>query len=330
MGGSNPDTATLIFADLADSPAGQALLCAILNPGALEEAVQATFVGNPQAAVTGPDEGIDAVHACPHRRPVPTVERPDLVRRNAPDLPVRQFSEADNGLRAAAVGRGERSPLLLVVASDAAIAAHPQVAILSGEQGRKAATGRRVGRRHWQWLKSDSIECLQMIPVLGGSNAEDAQTAVFQQTQRFEWPCGWSVQDRAECTTIRMKLEALLPCFEEQRSILQGKHGADSRGVVRNRGWQRILLDAVILENMKACAREEPKPASLVARQTMDEGTDLPGRGGASPSQRGGTKQPVGRRQPEGAAGLDGHVVVLAPGAFFALHHVSPALLPLG
>src|ERR1039458_3020016 len=179
MGGSNPDTATLIFADLADSPAGQALLCAILNPGALEEAVQATFVGNPQAAVTGPDEGIDAVHACPHRRPVPTVERPDLVRRSAPDLPVRQFSEADNGLRTAAVGRGERSPLLLVVASDAAIAAHPQVAILSSEQCGKTAAGERVGRRHGQWLETGAIECLQLTLPLGSSNAEDGEIAVL-------------------------------------------------------------------------------------------------------------------------------------------------------
>ena len=233
-GGSGPEPATLIFADLADAPAGQALFGAILNPGALEEAVQAAFVGDPQAAVTGADEGVDAVHPRPHRRPVPAVERPDLVRGSAPDLPVRQFGEADDGLRAASVGRGERSPLLIVVAGGAAIAAHPQVAVLGGEQRRETAARRRVGRRHGQWLETGAIECLQTIMLFGRAGAEglDAQPAVLQQPQRLERPGGRSVHDRAERAAVRMKLEALLPRLEEQRSILQGKQGADSRGVV--------------------------------------------------------------------------------------------------
>src|ERR1035441_9399018 len=144
VGSAGPDPVTPVFADLADSAAGQAFLGAILDPGALEEAVQATFVGDPQAAVMAPNESIDAVHPRPHRGPVPAIERPHLVRRSAPELAIRQFREANNGLRGAAVGRGERSPLLIMVAGGAAFATHPKVAILGSEQSRDSLFRRRA------------------------------------------------------------------------------------------------------------------------------------------------------------------------------------------
>ena len=55
VGGAGPDAAALVFADLPDGPAGQALLGAVLDPGALEEAMQAAVGGHPQAAVAGAD-----------------------------------------------------------------------------------------------------------------------------------------------------------------------------------------------------------------------------------------------------------------------------------
>ena len=90
-----------------------------------------------------------------------------LSRGGAPDLPVRQFGEADDRLRAAAVGRDERSPLLLVVPGRATLAAHPEVAILGGEQGREAAARGRVGRRHGQRFEPGAIVGLQPIILFG-------------------------------------------------------------------------------------------------------------------------------------------------------------------
>jgi hypothetical protein len=68
--------------------------------------------------------------------------------------------------------------------------------------------------------------------ILNPGALEKAVQAVLQQPQRLERPGGRSVPDRVEYAAVRMKLETLLRRLEEQRAILQGKQGADSRGVV--------------------------------------------------------------------------------------------------
>ena len=62
----------------------------------------------------------------------------------------------------------------------------------------------------------------------------DAQSAVLQQAQRLERPGGRPGQDRAEGAAVRLKLQALVACLEQQHAILQGKQGEDRRDAVRD------------------------------------------------------------------------------------------------
>ncbi len=168
VGGAGPDPAALIFAKLPDAPAGQAFFRPVLDPRALEEAMQPAVACRPTGCRRGlPMQGVDAVQPHSHRGPVPAVERPDLVRGGAPDLAVRQFGEADHGLRAAAVGRDERAPFLVVVTGGAVIAAHPEIAVLGGKQRREIGAGRRIRRRHGQRLEFDAIVSFQAKGLFG-------------------------------------------------------------------------------------------------------------------------------------------------------------------
>jgi hypothetical protein len=55
-----------------------------------------------------------------------------------------------------------------------------------------------------------------------------------------------------------MKLHASVACVEQQRSILQGEQGERGWDIIRYRGRQGILLMAIILEDLKPGAGNEP------------------------------------------------------------------------
>src|SRR5208282_999326 len=134
-GGAGPDSAARILVKLTDTSGGKALVGAVLDPGALEEAKEAAVGADPQAAVTGGNQRIDAIQPDAHGGPVPTVEGPDLVLGGAPELAVGELSEGDDGLGRTAVGRGESPPTQFVEPGRAAITADPKVAVVGGEKG---------------------------------------------------------------------------------------------------------------------------------------------------------------------------------------------------
>ena len=104
--------------------------------------MQSAVGAEPEAAVARRQERIDAVQPSAHHGPVSAIKRPDPVLGGGPDPAVGGLGEADYGLRRASIGRGKDSPLLVVVPGCATIAAHPQVAILGGEQAAEIAAGR--------------------------------------------------------------------------------------------------------------------------------------------------------------------------------------------
>src|SRR5258708_4819664 len=92
--------------------ARQPLFNPIFHPRALDEPVQTTVGGYPDAAVTvRSHQRIDSVEAAAHLRPVPAIELPDSIRRRAPNSSLGQFHKRNRFIGAAFVSRRKERPL---------------------------------------------------------------------------------------------------------------------------------------------------------------------------------------------------------------------------
>ena len=89
MSGAGPQVAALVFIEIANGNAGQALFEAVLNPVPVIEPVYSAIRRHPDAAITmTAQERIDTIKSAAHFRPVVAVELPDSVGGGAPDFAI--------------------------------------------------------------------------------------------------------------------------------------------------------------------------------------------------------------------------------------------------
>jgi len=170
MGGGRPETAALVFAKVADAGAGQAFFDAVLHPVALGVAKEAIVTGDPNAAITGANHGVDAVEATPDGGPVPAIELPDLsaVAHQIFPSAISAKQMTDSGVDLSV--EETDTPLFLMIEGGAPLSAQPEITVLRGEKRKKdcwrpkgqsadRATVRNVSRQKSQdeaWLQEHS------------------------------------------------------------------------------------------------------------------------------------------------------------------------------
>ena len=161
MSGAGPQVAALVFIEIANGNAGQALFEAVLNPVPVIEPVYSAIRRHPDAAITmTAQERIDTIKSAAHFRPVVAVELPDSVGGGAPDFAISQFDETDGRFGIAFVRSDKSFPFLFMKKGGAMLGAEPEVAILRFEKSRDVIANGGIGGRAGEGLESGSVEGL--------------------------------------------------------------------------------------------------------------------------------------------------------------------------
>src|SRR6266850_4479092 len=97
VSGAGPESAALIFAEIAHAGAGHAFFDAVLHPIALGKAIEVIVTGDPNTAVAGANHRVDAIETVPQDGPIPAIKFPYFVTRRAPDFAIGNFGKAKDG-----------------------------------------------------------------------------------------------------------------------------------------------------------------------------------------------------------------------------------------
>ena len=156
-----------------------------------------------------------------HHRPVPAVERPDLVLGGAPDPAVRQFGETKRGFRSGFVLRGKQLPFLVMKPGHAMFPARTTDRDSAPRREPGNAAGHELGKRIGKRMERGPVVNLQAMVRSGGRWVGNLTQyiSVLQNSQNPGGPPAPAVATRAEHAALGMKLEQPFSRIEQQRSF---------------------------------------------------------------------------------------------------------------
>src|SRR5882724_2700917 len=134
VSGAGPESAALIFAQVAHAGAGHAFFDAVLDPIALREAVETIIGGDPNASVAAAHHRVYAVKTAFNARPVSAIEFPNFLGCGTPNFAIGNFGETQDRFRSGFVIGSEHPPLFVVIEGGTILTTKPKVAVLRGKK----------------------------------------------------------------------------------------------------------------------------------------------------------------------------------------------------